>query len=118
MELLVLAVQRIPDAGRWRLRLAWAEIEVRRYSDALQMLDSVASVPGTESETTMARAVARWRAEEKDKAMKEFEEAFDGAKAVWENSRLIRALYSPMTAQSIVEMNGEVERRRKKAKTD
>jgi predicted Zn-dependent protease len=115
VELLALAVQRIPDAGKWRLRLAWAEIEVRRYSDALQMLDG--PVPGTESETTMARAVARWRAEEKDQAMKEFEEAFDGAKAVWENSRLIKALYSPMTAQSIVEMNDEFERRRKKAKT-
>jgi beta-barrel assembly-enhancing protease len=118
VELLALAVQRIPDAGKLRLRLAWAEIEVRRYSDALRMLDSVAYAPGTGPEKMMACAVARWRAEEKDNAMEDFAGAFDGAKAEWENSRLIKALYSPMTAQSIAEMNEETERRREKAKAD
>ncbi len=114
VELLGLAVERSPDDGKWRLRLAWADIEVRQYSDALGILDSVTYAPGAESEKAMARAVVRWRAGGKDKAMEDFSEAIKESKAEWQNSQLIEALYSPMTAQSIVQMNDEAERRRQK----
>ena len=51
--------QHIPDDRRWRLRLAWADIEVRQYSDALGITDSVSYAPGTESEKAMARGGER-----------------------------------------------------------
>jgi Flp pilus assembly protein TadD len=85
VELLGLAVQRSPDDRRWRLRLAWADIEVRQYSDALGILDTVTYVTGTESEKVMARAVAQWRAAGKDKAMEDFDEAIVESKAEWQN---------------------------------
>lgn len=115
VELLALAVQRIPDERRWRLRLAWADIEVRRYSDALGMLQSVTYAPAIESEKAMARAVTRWRAAEKDQAMEDFVEAIGEAKAEWQDSQLMKALYSPTTAESIAQMNDEAKRRREKA---
>jgi predicted Zn-dependent protease len=118
VELLGLAVQRSPDDKKWRLRLGWADIEVRQYSDALGILDSVTYAPVTESEKAMARAVARWRAAGKDKAMEDFDQAITESKSEWQNSQLIKVLYSPMTAQSIAEMNDEAERRRQKASTD
>ena len=114
VELLGLAVERSPDDRRWRQRLGWANIEVRQYSDALGILDSVTYAPGTESEKAMARAVARWRAGGKDKAMEDFGEAIRESKSEWQNSQLIEVLYSPMTAQSIAQMNDEAERRRQK----
>jgi beta-barrel assembly-enhancing protease len=118
VELLGLAVERSPDDRRWRLRLGWADIEVRQYSDALGILDSVTYAPGTESEKAMARAVVRWRAGGKDKAMEDFGEAIKESKAEWQNSQLIEVLYSPMTAQSIAQMNDEAERRRQKTNGD
>jgi predicted Zn-dependent protease len=118
VELLGLAVERSPDDRRWRLRLGWADIEVRQYSDALGILDSVTYAPGTESEKAMARAVVRWRAGGKDKAMEDFGEAIKESKAAWQNSQLIEVLYSPMTAQSIAQMNDEAERRRQKTNGD
>jgi predicted Zn-dependent protease len=118
VELLGLAVERSPDDKRWRLRLGWADIEVRQYSDALGILDSVTYAPGTESEKAMARAVARWRAGGKDKAMEDFGEAIRESKSEWQNSQLIEVLYSPMTAQSIAQMNDEAERRRQKTNGD
>lgn len=116
VELLSLAIQRIPDERRWRLRLAWADIEVRLYSDALGMLQSVTYAPATESEKAMARSVTRWRAAEKDQAMEDFVEATGDARAEWQDTRLMKALYSPATAESIAQMNDEAERRREKAK--
>jgi hypothetical protein len=110
--------QRIPDDRRWRLRLAWADIEVRQYSDALGITEGVSYAPGTESEKAMARAVARWRAAGKDKAMEDFDQAITESKSQWQNSQLIKALYSPMTAQSIAEMNEEAKRRRQKVNAD
>jgi beta-barrel assembly-enhancing protease len=118
VELLGLAVERSPDDKRWRLGLAWADIEVRQYSDALGILDSLTYAPGTESEKAIARAVTRWRAGGKDKAMEDFGEAIKESKAEWENPHLIEALYSPMTAKSIAEMNDEAERRRQKTNAD
>jgi hypothetical protein len=115
VELLSLAVQRIPDERRWRLRLAWADIEVRRYTDALGMLQSVTYAPAMESEKAMVRAVTRWRAAEKDQAMEDFVDALGNSKAEWQNPQLMKALYSPATAESIAQMNDESERRREKA---
>jgi predicted Zn-dependent protease len=118
VELLGLAVQRSPDDKLWRLRLGWADIEVRRYSDALGILESVMCSRETESEKAMARAVARWRAAEKDQAMADFAVSIGESKSDWHNPQLMKALYSPLTAESIVEMNAETERRREKARAE
>jgi hypothetical protein len=63
----------------------------------------------------MARAVTRWRTAEKDQAMEDFVEAIGEAKAEWQDSQLMKALYSPTTAESIAQMNDEAKRRREKA---
>lgn len=115
-ELLELAVQRLPDNAKIRTRLAWAEIEMKRYRDALQMLESIPHGPESESLSMMTRAVARWRAGEKDEAMVDFTEAMMIGKDDWQDPRLIRALYSPAAAKSIEEMKEEAERRRAKEK--
>ena len=60
----------------------------------------------------------RWRAAGKDKAMEDFDQAITESKSQWQNSQLIKALYSPMTAQSIAEMNQEAKRRRQKVNAD
>jgi hypothetical protein len=115
VELLSMTVQRIPDERRWRLRLAWADMEVRRYSDALGMLQSVTYAPATESEKEMARAVTRRRAAEKDQAMEDFVSAAGESRVDWQNPQLMKALYSPATAECIAQMNDEAERRREKS---
>jgi predicted Zn-dependent protease len=112
VELLGLAVERSPDDRRWRLGLAWADIEVLQYSDALGILDSVTYAAGTESEKAMARAVARWRAQERNVALQDFEEAI-AIRPDWTNPRWVSALYSSLVAQSLQEMQVELERRRK-----
>jgi hypothetical protein len=50
--------------------------------------------------------------------MEDFGEAIKESKAAWQNSQLIEVLYSPMTAQSIAQMNDEAERRRQKTNGD
>ena len=95
-----------------RSRGAWADIEVLQYSDALGILDSVTYAAGTESEKAMARAVARWRAQERNVALQDFEEAI-AIRPDWTNARWVNALYSSLVAQSLQEMQVELERRRK-----
>jgi len=60
----------------------------------------------------MARAVSLWRAQQGDEALRDFESAI-AAQPEWTNQRWIKALYSPLVAQSIDQMNAERERRRK-----
>lgn len=61
----------------------------------------------------MLRAVANWQAQEHDEALRDFEIAL-GGQPEWENSTWFKALYSPLVAQSILEMQAERERRRQK----
>ncbi len=113
VELLSEAVQQRPgdpDLGR---HLAWVQIEVRRYSDALQTLDSVNYERRTPPEKAIIQAVARWQAQERDEAMRAFDIAM-GSQPEWENPKWVMALYSPLVAHSVQEMQAEGERRRQK----
>ncbi len=107
-------MQQRPGEGALGLQLGWTLIEVRRYGDALQTLGSATYATGVESQDAMARAVARWQAQEPDQAMVDFNAALS-AEPVWSNSKWISALYSPLVARSIQEM--QVERERRKQKT-
>ena len=114
IDLLSEAMQQRPGEGALGLQLGWTLIEVRRYGDALQTLGSATYATGVESQNAMARAVARWQAQEPDQAMVDFNAALSAA-PVWSNSKWISALYSPLVARSVQEM--QVERERRKQKT-
>jgi predicted Zn-dependent protease len=114
VELLSDALQQRPGNVKLGLKLAWALIEVRRYSDALQTLPDASGEPANGPEHAMIRAVVRWQAQEHDQALLDFNNALDG-QPEWKNSRWIQTLYSPLVAQSIQEMNSERERRKQKA---
>jgi hypothetical protein len=60
----------------------------------------------------MVQAVARWQAQQPDIALRDLEAAAT-SRPEWENLRWVKALYSPLVAQSIQEMQVERERRRK-----
>jgi predicted Zn-dependent protease len=109
------AKQQRPGDPKLGLQLAWALIEIRRYGDALQTLASAAYEPGIDPEKAMVRAAARWRAQEHDQALLDFNVALSG-QPEWENLSWVKALYSPLVAQSIQEMQSERERRKQKAR--
>ncbi|MBZ5694207.1 MAG: M48 family metalloprotease [Acidobacteriia bacterium] len=114
-EMLNQAVQLRPDNANMLVRLTWAEIELRQFADAFRTINSAESNPsGSRAEQNMAEAVARWQAQEREVALRDFAAAA-GSQPEWENPRWVGALYSPLVAQSIQEMQAERERRRKAA---
>jgi predicted Zn-dependent protease len=115
VRLLTDAAQRRPGDSKLLVKLAWAEIEVRRYGDALQAVNSAVYETQLEPARAMVRAVARWQAQEQDQALLDFKAAL-GRQPEWENPNWVNALYSPLIAQSILEMQAERERRKLKAK--
>jgi predicted Zn-dependent protease len=102
-----------PGDERLTLEEAWALIEIRRYADALQSLENSAYEPYVQPEKEMARAVARWQAEQHDQAMIDFNGAVSG-QPEWQNQNWVKVLYSPLVAQSVREMQAERERRKRK----
>ena len=114
-ELLSAAEQLRPGDTMLTLRLAWTLIEVRRYSDALQMLQNSTYDPAHQPEKAMARAVAYWQAQLRDEAMIDFNSAVAG-QPEWRNSDWVKPLYSSLVARSIQEMQAEQERRKQKLK--
>jgi beta-barrel assembly-enhancing protease len=113
VELLTEAHQLRPVDGSVAVPLAWSLVEVRRYADALQILESSAYEPNLQPEKMMARSVARWQAQQRDEALVDFRSAVAG-QPEWENSNWVHALHSPLVAQSIQEMQAERERRKRK----
>jgi len=63
----------------------------------------------------MVRAVARWQAQEQEQALVDFKVALVG-EPEWGNSSWVKALYSPLVAQSIQGMQAERERRKQKTR--
>jgi predicted Zn-dependent protease len=115
VDLLSDAAQQRPGAVNLTLQLTWAQIEIRRYADALQTIELAAYEPGGDPEREMARAVARWQAQQHDQALLDFNTALNG-QPEWGNSSWVKALYSPLVAQSVQEMQAERERRKQKAR--
>lgn len=114
-NLLEETAQQRPGGQQIWLRLAWAQIEMRRFSDAIHSLDSATYEQRVAPERAIVRAVAEWQALDHDSALQDFEVALRG-KPEWQNAAWVKALYSPLVAQSVREMKEERERRQKKAK--
>jgi len=112
-DLITRAYQKRPGDTTTIVRLAWSQIELHRLADALQTLEAVQyeleRVPAAQG---MARAVCKWQARQPDEALQDFERALS-AGPEWQNPRWVTALYSPLVVQSVQEMRGEQERRRK-----
>jgi predicted Zn-dependent protease len=115
VALLSQAAQQRPGDMKLGLQLAWAQIEVRRYGDALQTMEGTVYEQRIQPARAIVRAVARWQAQEHDEALQDFSVALGGLPE-WENSSWVKALYSPLVAQSIQEMQSERERRREKTR--
>lgn len=117
-QLLSPAVQQRPGAVKMWVRVAWAEIEIRRYSDAIQTVNNGVWESGgvyeehPQGERAMAQAVARWQAKETEEALRDFDRALAG-QPKWGNPRWVKALYSPLVAQSVEDMQAERERQKK-----
>ncbi|HTS38722.1 MAG TPA: M48 family metalloprotease [Candidatus Solibacter sp.] len=109
-QLLNEAVQLRPGNLRLWVRRAWIMIEIRRYSDALQTTGNYEEM--NDREKTMAEAVARWQAREQEAALVEYDKAMVG-QPQWGNPEWVKALYSPLVAQSVQEMREERERQKK-----
>jgi len=111
-EVLHEAIERRPGNIQMLLRLAWTQIELRRFADAFQTLESAPQESTLRPEQVMIQAVARWQAQQPDIALRDLEAAAS-SQPEWENLRWVKALYSPLVAQSVQEMRVERERRRK-----
>ena len=94
--------------------MAWAQIEIRRYGDALQTLNRAVHEQKIQPERRWYE-VANWQAQEHYEAMRDFEIAL-GGRPEWGNSSWVKALYSPLVAQSTQEMEAERERRKQKVR--
>jgi tetratricopeptide (TPR) repeat protein len=112
-QLLAEAVQQRPaDAKLW-IRRAWAEIEIRRYSDSIQTANNgVSTEQKYQNERAMAQGVAFWQATEIEEALRDYERAIAG-QPEWENPKWVKAVYSPLVAKSVEEMKAERERQKK-----
>jgi Tfp pilus assembly protein PilF len=108
VELFSEAVQQRPQNPTLTVRLAWAQLEIRRYADALETLQRS---PG---EARMARAVVLWLSQEREEGFRDFEAALT-AQPAWGNPAWVKALYSPKVTQSVREMRAEKEARDRKA---
>jgi beta-barrel assembly-enhancing protease len=116
-QMLTEAVQQRPGDVKLRVWRAWAEIEVRRYSDAIQTANNLPYASGVyeehpQGERAMAQAVAFWLAKEPDEALRDFDRAI-AEQPEWGNPQWVKALYSPLVAQSVEEMKAERERQKK-----
>lgn len=115
VDLITAAEQQRPaDPNLW-LELSWAKIDVRRYGDALQTVEGAGYEQSIQPTQAIIRAVAHWQAQQQDQALQEFEGGAS-AQPAWENPNWVKALYSPLVAQSIQEMQAERARRKEKAR--
>ena len=115
-QLLENAVQQRPGDVKLRVRRAWTQIEIRRYSDAIQTANN-GYVQGLPSEKAMAQAVAYWQARETDSALRNYDQAVAG-QPEWGNPKWVKALYSPLVAHSVEEMKAERERQKRQRMTE
>ena len=105
------AQQRPGDLTIW-LRRTWTQIEIRRYSDAIQSINNGVFEPALQGERAMAQAVAFWQAKETDEALSDYDRAI-AAQPEWGNQQWVKALYSPLVVQTVEQMQAERERQKK-----
>jgi len=102
-QLLGEAFEQAPQGGKFQVQLGWALVEQRKFASAIQRFGSVRL---DDRSSNMGTAVAYWQTHEKDFAMNQFDAAAS-AQPAWLNPRWVHALYGPIAAQSISEMQAE-----------
>jgi beta-barrel assembly-enhancing protease len=111
-ELINEAIQLRPGDAMLTTQKAWALIEDRRLSDALDSLQSTYGNGNFQRDRQMAQAVVYWLSHQTDSAVGDYRAAID-LQPEWNNPRWVEALYSRLVSASVKEMQAEVERRRK-----
>ena len=102
VDMLSAAVQQRPgDLNLW-LGLAWAQIEIRRYGDALQTLNGAIYEQKIQPERAMVRAVANWQAQEHDEAMRDFDIALGRPGTIERCSHEVEQHSSPFESRPIL----------------
>jgi predicted Zn-dependent protease len=103
------ALAQRPGDAELRTTHAWNEIEQHQSQDAIPIFAAVPADPEWNS-PDMGRAVALWKTQRGDDAVKVFDAAVKSAPE-WRNARWVQALYSPSVAQSIAQIDAESARR-------
>jgi len=93
--LLIRALRERPQDEELRQQLGWSLVEQRDFEAALSRFGTF----------PMGCAVARWQARDRDRALEAFEAA--RAEPQWLNPRWVGAVYSPLVARSVQEMETE-----------
>jgi predicted Zn-dependent protease len=112
VDLISQAIQLRPGNQVLTTQRAWALIEDRKLSDALDSLQSTSDNDNLSRDKQMAIAVVYWLSHQPDSAITDYETAIHDSPE-WGNLRWVQALYSPLVVQSVREMQSEAERRRK-----
>lgn len=113
-DLLSEVVQARPNDVAARSHLALAQIELRRYADALETVSDVYG-ESDEGKRAIVRALAQWRSESRDAALIDFNLALN-AQPEWANLNWVKGLYAPAVVQNVEEILAERELRRAKAR--
>ncbi len=123
-EMLGTSVQQRPGNAVYLVNFGWSNIEQRRYADALNTLRNAASYTtnrpagsseddnAVQAEVSMATAVARWLAQDRDDAITEYRAAINREPA-WTNSAWYEPQYSRLVSDTIAELKAESDRRKK-----
>jgi predicted Zn-dependent protease len=112
LRLLKNAVQQRPGDMRWLTDRAWVQIESKNFEDALQSLNEVYAAGTPAPDERMARAVALWLSTQKDTSLRDFEIAVE-EQPEWKNPKWVQALYSPLVAETVLQIAAEQERLRR-----
>jgi predicted Zn-dependent protease len=115
LELLENAVQQRPGDSRYATEQGWVQIENRRLADAMQSLNTTYETSNDRPDRVMARAVALWQAKEQEDALRDFATAA-ARQPEWDNARWVKALYSPLVAESVEQIRAEQKRRQARAR--
>ncbi|HKF22047.1 MAG TPA: M48 family metalloprotease [Candidatus Angelobacter sp.] len=99
-----------PGDGGLQITMGWVELEQNKPADALPRFGVYANDERAAASASAGRAIAQWRLQQKDAAMRTFEQLSKEAPE-WTNPTWVRALYGPVAAQSAQEMNTELARR-------
>jgi predicted Zn-dependent protease len=112
LDLISQAIQLRPGSPALTTQRAWALIEDRKLSDALDSLQSSSDSDNLSRDKQMANAVVYWLSHQADNAMSNYDTAIHESPE-WANPRWVQALYSPVVVQSVREMQSEADRRRR-----
>jgi predicted Zn-dependent protease len=112
LKVLQEAVQQRPGSTEWTTDRAWAQLQNKKFEDVLQSSNERYSAADLAPDRKMTRAVAFWLSEQKDASLRDFAIAVE-AEPEWKNPKWVRALYSPLVADTVQQIATEQERLRK-----